>query len=206
MNSALPDPVAFLSSGLVHQFGNLLFTIQGHAVVLDGDSLERGRTAITAACARGAACLQLFRHLLGEPGSSWLPAADATGQLLELMRVPVREAGHTLDHRCPGGAGGKVELGAFVPALVGAVQAVLTVVPHGVTGHIHVVVATDGTHAHVAVTFRTPSGSLPFPLAIDAAAATVRHIVAAERHGVRVLGHGTTLEVAVPTVSDAMQA
>jgi hypothetical protein len=206
VNPELPDPVAFLSPGFVHQLGNLLFTIQGHAIVLDDNSLERGRAAIANACERGSLSLRLFRHLLGEPGSTRLPAVDATVQLLELLRVPVREAGHTVDHRIEGNPQDFVELGSFVPAVVGAIQALVAVVPHGVAGHLHLVTRTNGTGVHVALTFRASAGNLPFPLAIDSAAARVRQLATRKRHAWSVHGHGATLDVGIPMSDGVAEA
>ena len=60
------DNAAFFLPGLVHQFGNLLLTIQGQALTLDPAGFDRGRSAILAAVQRGADGLQVLRVLLGD--------------------------------------------------------------------------------------------------------------------------------------------
>ena len=97
MHTATAHDLAFLTPGLVHQFGNLLFTIQGHAMHGAPTELERARAAIGGACERGGTSLRLVRHLLGGGPPERGAAAAAIVQLGELLRIPVRESGHVLE-------------------------------------------------------------------------------------------------------------
>jgi hypothetical protein len=200
------ESAAFLASGLIHQFGNLLFTIQGHTSVLDVATLPRSRTAIQTACDRGTASLRLFRHLLGEPGSSWLPIETAANLMLELLRVPVREAGHSLEAKVVGQESSQVDLASFVPLMVATVRALIASVPTGVAGTLALAVQADGGRAQLTATFRPPADSLPFPLGIEAAADEVRRLVAKQRHPATVRGHDRTLGFSLPVATGVLEA
>jgi hypothetical protein len=166
-----PADLGFLAPGLLHQFGNLFLTIHGNALVLEGEHVERAKAAIHGACERGSGSLRLLRALQGENGVERVDARVALRQLAELLRVPVREAGHgfesdgdaLLTRPVP-----LVELGTFVPVVVRAVRELLAAVPAGVSG---VLSAALVAHRDVALLlrFQPPAGVLPFPLQIDAA-------------------------------------
>lgn len=200
------DSAAFLAPGLVHQFGNLLFTIQGHASVLDQTTLVRSRAAIQTACDRGTASLRLFRHLLGEPGSSWVPLESAANLMIELLRVPVRETGHGMDARAMGQEQVQVDLADFVPMLVTTVRALIAAVPSGVAGTIGIRVHAEGGRAQLTASFNAPAGNLPFPLGIEAAAETVRRLVGKGRHPATVHGHGNNLGFSLPIAAGVLEA
>lgn len=185
MHRPNPDTLAFLAPGLVHQFGNLLLTIQGHAQHLDTPGVaSRGREAILGAAARGGDSLRLLRHLLGEPGSSVEDAAVLAAQVGELLRVPVREAGFVFElHAGTGGAASPVEIGDFVPLLVEIVREVIAGIPAGARGHVVAGVATVAREVQAQVRFRRAADSLPFPL--DTSACALRVTATAARCGWR---------------------
>ena len=167
--TASPSPeLVFLSPGLIHQFGNLLLTIQGQALTLAPDSLARGKAAILTACDRGGSSLRVVRHLLGDSVPDRAPLGQTLGWLAELLRIPVREAGHSL--ACSDDIlrlGQAVELGRFVPMAVALVRTLVHSVPTGVRGRLDVHAANPSPL--LLVTFVPEAGGLPFPLAAAAA-------------------------------------
>ena len=50
------DSASFLLPGLVHQFGNILLTVQGNLMHLDGADLERVQADVLSAAKRGVYC------------------------------------------------------------------------------------------------------------------------------------------------------
>ncbi len=199
MHRPNPETLAFLAPGLAHQFGNLLLTIQGHAVHLDTPAVVgRAQEAILAAATRGGDSLRLLRHLLGEPGSDVGDAAVLGTQVGELLRVPVREAGFTFEMRAGAGCGAMpVEIGDFAPLLVEGVRALIAVIPDGARGEIVGSVAPLAREAQVQIAFRRAAASLPFPLDTGAAAQRVTTAAArcAWRGRCRATAHGLELAV-----------
>jgi hypothetical protein len=200
------DTIAFFAPGLVHQFGNLLLTIQGHALNLGAaeDQLERSRDAILGASDRGVVTLRLLRHLLGEPTSAPVDAFALGEQLAELARVPVREAHQLLEWQRPKAAPSRclVEVGDFVPLVAETLRSLVSQVPHGVQGTISVALAPAASDVHVLIRFRPEAGSLPFPLALDRLAAEVA--ATGRRSGwrgqCRAIGH--SLECTIPRLTN----
>jgi hypothetical protein len=205
--AAHTDAIAFLAPGLVHQFGNLLLMMQGHAATLEPDTVARSRPALLGACERGSAGLRVFRQLLGDGEVSHLDAGAAATMLAELLRIPVREAGHTFELAPPtGAAGGHVELAAFVLLVVTGVQAVVRSVPSGVNGTVELALTGQQGLATARIAFRAPAGTLPFPLPLAEAAARVG--AAARRAGHRAEVRGTTgaLELTLPASTGVIEA
>ena len=173
--------LAFVAPGLVHQFGNLFLTVQGHAVYLEPPLLPRAQSAILGACTRGASTLSIFRHLVGGAGPERIPARDAVAQVGELLRVPVREAGHQLECREPVELPRVVvDLASFVSVMVSSVRSLLAAVPTGVSGVVSVRLSPVGVGggAGLNIAFRATAGSLPFPLAMNDAASALRNTAA----------------------------
>lgn len=208
MHRSTADTISFFTSGLVHQFGNLLLTIQGNALAFGGDtaSAERAREAILSASDRGALVLRLLRHLLGDPGTVAVDAHALGEQLVELARVPVREARQLVvwqpqknaNQACP------VDMGEFVPLVGEALRSLVHEVPTGVQGTVTVAVAPALRDVHVLLRFEPLAGSLPFPLALDRLAGNVA--ATARQHG----WHGTcrqlgrSLECVLPRLDRAV--
>ncbi|MBL8735675.1 MAG: hypothetical protein JNL12_04550 [Planctomycetes bacterium] len=208
MHRSTADTISFFTTGLVHQFGNLLLTIQGNALAFGGDaaSAERAREAILSASDRGALVLRLLRHLLGDPAAVTVDAHMLGEQLVELARVPVREARQVLvwvpqknaTQSCP------VDMGEFVPLVGEALRSLVHEVPTGVQGTVTVAVAPALRDVHVLLRFEPVAGSLPFPLALDRLAGNVA--ATARQHG----WHGTcrqlgrSLECVLPRLDRAV--
>lgn len=203
-----PSPeIAFLCPGLVHQFGNLLLTIQGQALTLTPESLARGKEAILTACERGGSSLRVVRHLLGDSVPDRAPLGQTLGWLAELLRIPVREAGHSLV--CPDEVlrlGQAVELGRFAPMAVALVRTLVHSVPAGVRGRLDLHAANPSPL--LAATFVPEAGGLPFPLATAAALPGLQSL-ARERncpHPVEGRPNGFALLPALAGASPAMEA
>jgi hypothetical protein len=202
------DDFAFLAPGLLHQFGNLFLTIHGNALVLDTEHVERAKAAIHGACERGGAALRSLRALLGEYGGERVDARVALRQLSELVRVPIREAGHGFEPDAPEApvAGGRhvatmpmVELATFVPLVVRALRELLAAVPAGVTGVLTAGIAADRAIA-LLLRFRAPAGTLPFPLAMETARRQLQQhaLGLGWQHPIRARADGLELALARP--------
>lgn len=168
MHSARSETLAFLAPGLLHQLGNVLFTIQGNAQVAGFTSTDgnRERAAIAAATDRGAEVLRVLRCLLGDPSAVPVPAGGLLAQLADLARVPLREAHQTLEWR-PDAAAEPVLVDPvdFCVVVLEAVRGIVALLPDGVSGAIVLGLRGGKEHrAAVAVAFQPPSGALPFPL------------------------------------------
>lgn len=167
MEAVRPETLAFLAPGLLHQFGNVLFTIQGNAqsVGLGADN-ARERTAILGATERGGNALRVLRCLLGDGSQSPAPAGLLLGQLVELLRVPVREAQFTLEMRHSARQTPVlVDPLDFAKILVEAVRCLVGVLPTGLRGTVVLDLCDLAErHATVRVMFQPQAGGLPFPL------------------------------------------
>ncbi|MCB9878521.1 MAG: hypothetical protein H6835_13065 [Planctomycetes bacterium] len=173
---ALPaDTIAFYLSGLAHQFGNLLLTIQGNALGLGRIALERPKEAILTAATRGAETLELLRILLGHhaggeatagPGGRGSGAAEPLlRQLLELARIPLRERGWTTRLTASSGSPIAVSPAAFVRAAASGLRWLAEMVPEGSAGVIDVRLTQAGAReCSLRLSFETAPGALPFPL------------------------------------------
>ncbi len=175
VHPAHANDVAFLTPGLVHEFGNLLLSIQGHALQWNASGAQ-GQPAILQSCDRGGRALRLFRHLLGENGSEPAEAASTLAELADLLRVPVRERGQALEVQ-PAAGTGAVDLASFVPLLVGGVRALLTAVPDGHRGTVSLGLQRTAQGLVVAVRHRAAAGALPFRPAADDAARYLRALI-----------------------------
>jgi hypothetical protein len=175
VHPAHANDVAFLAPGLVHEFGNLLLSIQGQALQWNASG-SRAEPAILQSCERGAKALRLFRHLLGENGAEPASAGSTLAELAELLRVPVRERGHALEVQ-PAAVAGVVDLASFVPLVVGGVRALLTAVPDGHRGTVAIALQQTAEGIVVAVRHQAAAGALPFRPAADDAARYLRALI-----------------------------
>lgn len=171
MEPVRPDTLAFFAPGLLHQLGNVLFTIQGNAQVSRQDGTEAGREqkAILGAVERGADALRILRCLLGDAAAPPALVGVLLGQVAELMRVPVREARHNLDVRHSAARiPVLVDPSDFCIAVLEGMRVLVAILPTGVHGTIVLDLCDLGErHATVRVCFQPPSGTLPFPLAVE---------------------------------------
>jgi hypothetical protein len=176
------NAISFLAPGLVHQFGNLLLTIQGQALALAPHAVDRGREAILTATDRGGATLRLLRYLLGEPGGGVHDAAGLCEQFAEVARVPVREAGYVLDWRPPHQTKAMpVDAGELIPLLTEGLRGLVLAIPAGAVGRVVLGCGTVDGMLCLRLQFQPAAGSLPFPLASEAAALAVA--AAQRQHG-----------------------
>lgn len=204
--AASHDVIAFLVPGLVHQFGNLLFTIQGHAVTLDVDTLVRAKSVLVNTCDRGAAGLRILRLMLGEAMSWHLEARQAAATLGELLRIPVREAGQLLDVRPAVEDLGVIEVSSFVRFVVGAVHGLIDIVPAGATGNVRLGLTRESGAVCARVTFQPVAGSLPFPLPVAEAARRLTESLRRAGHRTDVLATASGLEARWQVVAGIAEA
>jgi hypothetical protein len=201
-----PDAIAFLAPGLVHQFGNLLLTIQGQALQFSGgDPGEvRAQQAILNASERGGTTLRILRILLGEPGDVPAPAAQLLELLAELVRVPVREAGHRIE-LVGNSVATTVAANEFFPVLTESTRQLLLAAPSGLSGRLRIELATAAGGVHADLEFCAEVGSLPFPLQLDACVATLGAAAAERRVGTTVRRRGQGLRVWLAELRSASQ-
>ncbi|MCA8967101.1 MAG: hypothetical protein KDC48_19635, partial [Planctomycetes bacterium] len=87
--------MALLAPGVVHQLGNVLFTIQGHAQL--GMTGQGERDAVLRATRRGGDTVRLLRALLGDPIPQPIDVDALLQQVVDLARVAMREHGRLLE-------------------------------------------------------------------------------------------------------------
>lgn len=171
MFQPLTPSAAFFLPGFLHQLGNLLLTVQGNAIQLDGATAPRARQAILAAAHRGAAGLQVMRFLLGEPTHGAAHPGQLLAMLVELGRVSARDFGLTIDLRGEHAATQhQVETGAFLPGTARLIEQMVALLPTGAAGRLVVPLRSEPGATVVGVEFAAAQGSLPFPLATGALA------------------------------------
>lgn len=185
MDRPNPETLSFLTPGLVHQFGNLLLSIQGNAQMLGSETDSRGVAAICTAVERGSASVEFLRYLTGEPAMGVLPIGTVLERLAELLRIPVREHDQAFDLRHGAGASPLVDAGHTVVLTAEAVRRLVQLVPPGVKGKV--VVAWEDTSpgaTTVTIAFETPAGTLPFPLRDEGGLAELSLLAARRGSGV----------------------
>lgn len=159
------DLSAFFLPGLVHQFGNLLLTVQGNVLHAQPDGIEEMKESVLGAVQRGSASLKIVRALLGDESSDVGIAPTLVDELAELARVPLRERGLTLaiDQGCPGETW--VYASTFITVCAHALRAWVTTLPAASEGAVMMQTSTasDGRFV-VRLGFQPAAGSLPFPL------------------------------------------
>lgn len=177
---ALPnETIAFYLSGLVHQFGNLLLTIQGNALGIGRGASERQKEAILNASGRGAATLELLRMLLGHDTYGVQAAEPLLAQMLELSRIPLRERGWTTRLNTQDGAPIAVASATFVRASASGLRWLAEMVPEGAAGVIDVRLASVSRECSLRLSFEAAPGALPFPLPLaELVAALARELPA----------------------------
>ena len=160
-----PECAAFYLPGLAHQLGNLLLTVQGNALHMQHDDLERAREALLEAVSRGGASLAVLRAWTGEDSSAPGDAVDLLRRLLELGRGSAREKGITLALEEPADATAWVPTDAFVRLCSEALWRIVTRVPAGTEGVVTITVQLDDSQrTSIRMRFAPADGSLPFPV------------------------------------------
>jgi hypothetical protein len=205
-----PDTLAFLAPGLLHQLGNVLFTIQGNAQTLADprDGGGRERAAILAASERGGQALRLLRCLLGDPAAPPVQAGVVLTQLGDLLRVPLREVRQLLELRHTAAQTPVfVAPTDFCIAVAEALRSLVTILPTGVHGTLVLDLCDHGPrHATVRVLFAPPAGALPFPL--DVGELLARYATGQLRTHSRpvVRAHAMGLELVFPAAGGSQAA
>lgn len=174
---------SFYLPGLVHHFGNLLLTVQGHAMTLTKDNLADGQAVILRATQRGSESLRALRILMGARTGENGSASALLRELVDLGRVGSRERGLALELREPSGEEFWVAAEPFVTICAEALWRCVGATPTGCAGSIAVDGKPDGCGRYVvAVHVHFQAGSLPFPVAYE----DIRKDVLAAAHAVEI--------------------
>lgn len=203
MLASWPQLSSLLAPGIVHQLGNVLFTIAGHAQLLSLQGPER--EAILRATNRGSDAIRLMNCLLGEGAPMPAPIDAALQQIADLVRVGLREQGRFLQW-VPGPARCElnVDLRTLTQLVLLGLQAYLAALPAVSVGTVTVQrVGTMASDLGVQLDFAPRDGQLPFPIA---GAELVAAIHAAGRTlGLRPVARvrGTALELVLPPAQSA---
>lgn len=205
VQAAPTETLAFAAPGLVHRFGNAVFTIQGHAQLLDGDGPHtQKRDTILAAADRCAATLLVMRSLIGPVGDPPQDALSLLTALAEILRVPVREAGHVLELVAPTKPVERlVDGGLFCSAVIETVRQFVAALPGGHSGTFELHLANAGrTTLGLAVTFRAKAGSLPFPLPVAELCAQLGRTALPAGERLRIREQAAGIAVTFPCTAD----
>jgi len=164
------DSAAFFLPGLIHQFGNLLLTVQGNALHVQPDEIPAMQEAVLGSVKRGSASLQAMRLLLGEVSQAPESAQGLLENLVELGRVPCRERGLTLDLAELPTAGFWLPVSPFLPLCAEALHRLVMALPVGSEGALRLVGSfTPERRFLVRLSFEAAPGSLPFAISTDTA-------------------------------------
>jgi hypothetical protein len=205
------DTASFFLPGLIHQFGNLLLTVQGHVLHLEEQGIKRMQDAVLGVVQRGGASLQVVRALLGEQTGATGSGGDLVLQVVELGRVPARECGISLETRgAPPSEAIWVAAESFVVACAETLRRWIQSVPSGSSGVATVSIDSDGAGgAMVRVGFEPAVGSLPFPMASQEVVLAVANQLEAAGGTAQVLpapGRGIELHFAAATFVSSYEA
>ena len=177
------NTLSFYLPGLVHQFGNLLLTVQGHVMNSDGTDIGNVQQVVAGAVDRGGASLQVMRVLMGEQIGAVGCAAELVDAVLHLGRVAARELGIIIESRSEDSAAATfVSTEPFVAGVSEALWRWVHGVRSGGEGVATVSVrAEDDGGVLVLLGYEPPPGGLPFPIPCAAIAKAVSEVVDAGR-------------------------
>ncbi|HEB51733.1 MAG TPA: hypothetical protein ENI87_00615 [bacterium] len=199
---------SFFLPGLVHQFGNLLLTVQGHVLQATQDNLTAVQDVVSQQVQRGGASLEVVRALLGDDTGTPRVAQELLAQLAELGRVPARERGVTLELRGQPPRQHIYVVGdVFLRGCAAAIRSWMTSLAPGAAGAVTLAMRGAGDGGVVVdIGFEPAEGTLPFPLEPES---TVEGIAAAMA---RALGRavaradGTGVELRFPPAGETFVA
>jgi hypothetical protein len=172
----------------LHGLGNELFVLGGRLATLAGEpeQLARGKAEAQRALDQIRGTLEVLKLLGCEPSSRGdrHPAMALLGQLVEVVRIPLRERGLRAELK-PASAPGRMHVdGArFAGIVVHGLLRTLARLPQGYLGTVVLaVVALDGGTIEFTLGVRAEASQLPFPIPFDLVATELAQ--AWEGHGV----------------------
>jgi hypothetical protein len=166
------DALWFAAPGLAHQLGNALFTLLGRARLLPaaGEPLRPDdRQAVLEGAERARSCLCVLRWLLDDDAldaAGSQPAAAVLAQVAEVLRVPLRDRGLTLE-LLPDVADCKdsVAAGPVARLLVAVCARLSALAVPGPGGTLRIGLQQPGAgSADFVFTMLPTPGGLPFPV------------------------------------------
>ena len=161
----------FVSPGIVHGLGNAVFSIQGHGRQLGagGGDLATPRQAILGAAERAQRTLDYYRVVIGVRGWVRGQAGILLRQAADVLRVPLRENGLSLELRHTARS-----TPVFVDAwdlywpVSWAAASLLEEVPVGFDGVLALdLLQQNGTGVTLRVALEPHSALLPFPVPVS---------------------------------------
>ncbi|MEO6595066.1 MAG: hypothetical protein ABIP94_09980 [Planctomycetota bacterium] len=199
MHRPTAEDLDFLLPGVLHQFGNLLLTIQGHASTLEPDCVERAKQAILGATDRAGRTLRLLHELGGDSASVPANACELLEQLVELVRVPVRELHHSIRSKdIAARRPTLVQAGPFTRRFLAALRLLLAHLPQGQHGTINVDLSAAESLATVRLRFEPQAGALPFPIATRELLTALERAVPGHEAWTKCPSQGACIELAFP--------
>ncbi|MFM1872480.1 MAG: hypothetical protein RL398_1902 [Planctomycetota bacterium] len=178
------EAVGPLLPGIVHQLGNLLFTIQGnahlHAGTPEGDAIQR-------AAGRGAGIVTLLRGMLGDAIPQPVSADELLHMIVELTRVGLRERGCQLTvGATPDAPSPSVDLQRAAQMVLVCLQHFVQGLPAGTLGAVTVArVPVCSGAFRVRFGFVPAEDQLPFPVLNSDLVGVL--VAAGRRHGIRLV-------------------
>lgn len=158
-----PELLAALLPGVVHQLGNLMFTIQGNANLT---TVSPETEAIQRAATRGAAIVSLLRGLVGDGASQAQPADELLLLVGDLLRVALRERGCQLTVQKGAKASAlMVDVRKTTQTVLLCLHQILLHLPKGHMGTVSVARVSDASPTlRLRFGFEPAPGQLPFPV------------------------------------------
>ena len=192
------DCAAFFLPGLIHQFGNILLTVQGNLMHLDVEDLERTQVDVLGAAKRGSGSLKVMRCLVNAGSSDPASGSDLLRQVVELGYVAARERGVALSLGEDDGTVVWVPSMPFVQVCAHTITSWVAAIPVGTEGQVHIAggAGADGRFV-LEVGFESASGSLPFSVDVVAVGARLEQALQQVAHEVAVEPRPDVLKVSV---------
>lgn len=172
MSQTSKDALWDVAPGVVHQLGNVLFTLQGRAQLLPAGN---GRDQMLDAVRRAQEAAQVLRWAIGDGMDQPVAAGVAVPRILDAMRTGYRERGIAL--QCTHASGdAAVDPILLTRLLASACQALTQGLPGG---SLSVQCREDQGTLWIGLEVLVAPGSLPFPIQAERLAAELAGVLGA---------------------------
>lgn len=157
MSQSSKDALWDVAPGVVHQLGNVLFTLQGRAQLQPPGNT---RDQMLDAVRRAQEAAQVLRWAIGDGIEAPVAAGTAVARIVDAMRTAYRERGITL--HCTHASGDATVDPIGLTRLLGATCQALTAGMPG--GTVAIQCREDQGTIWIGFAIQTAPGSLPFPI------------------------------------------
>jgi hypothetical protein len=172
MSQISKDALWDVAPGVVHQLGNVLFTLQGRATLLPQGS---GRDQMLDAVRRAQEAAQVLRWAIGDGLDQPVAAGSAVPRILDAMRTGYRERGIAL--QCTHASGDVAVDPILLTRLLASACQAMT---HGFSGgSLTVQCREDQGMLWIGLEVLAASGALPFPIQGERLAAELADVLGA---------------------------